>query len=340
MSIVYTSRAAWLFTALETLDDFGFNGREELRTAGVDIEDFQADGRAPIEIIATAWQLVSERTGDPAIGCRVAQQSFNPVHWQSLGLSVLCSRTLRDALERIVRYYEIITDVANFRLVEHDQELQLLVEMRVDPAAPSYEAEEYGMAAILRLLQEAARRKSIAKRIELVRPQHLANGDFEALFACPIGFGASRLSISFDRALVDEALPHSNALLAQYQDQYSAEYVKRHQQSSIANQVQEELLRLLPGADPSQKVIADALCMSVRKLQRLLTLENTSFNEILRELRMDLAQEYLLGSDRSPNEITYLLGYSDQSNFTRAFKSWFKQTPTQFRESRSHSINS
>jgi len=52
----------------------------------------------------------------------------------------------------------------------------------------------------------------------------------------------------------------------------------------------------------------------------------------LDETRRELAKEYVNDTSLSFSEITYLLGFSEQSNFTRAFKRWQGQSPSAFRE--------
>ena len=68
--------------------------------------------------------------------------------------------------------------------------------------------------------------------------------------------------------------------------------------------------------------------MSVRSLQE----NGTSFSELLRELRKQLARDYLIDPHHQLSEVAYLLGFSDQSNFTRAFRSWSGVTPARYRD--------
>ena len=73
------------------------------------------------------------------------------------------------------------------------------------------------------------------------------------------------------------------------------------------------------------------LHVSLRSLQRKLKEEDTSYKDLLEETRRQLALQYLRDSRRSIGEITYLLGFSEPSNFTRAFKRWTGKSPVQYR---------
>ena len=72
--------------------------------------------------------------------------------------------------------------------------------------------------------------------------------------------------------------------------------------------------------------------MSGRTLQRRLKEEGTSFGELLDWLRRGMAQAYLADDQISISEVSYLLGFSEQSAFQRAFKRWTGSTPVQFRK--------
>jgi AraC-like DNA-binding protein len=71
--------------------------------------------------------------------------------------------------------------------------------------------------------------------------------------------------------------------------------------------------------------------MSPRTLQRRLHEENTSHQQLLDELRRELAQRYLREPTIAIGETAFLLGFSEPSAFHRAFKRWTGTTPGTFR---------
>ena len=81
---------------------------------------------------------------------------------------------------------------------------------------------------------------------------------------------------------------------------------------------------------------ADAACrrlrVSRRTLQRRLKAEKTSFQKILTEVRADLAVRYLSDKRLKSFEVAMLLGYSNLSSFTTAFKSWYDMPPAAYRQ--------
>ena len=95
----------------------------------------------------------------------------------------------------------------------------------------------------------------------------------------------------------------------------------------MAGAVRDCLLGLLPAGEATQQRVADQLHRSTSTLQRQLRAENTSFREILDKTREFLAIEYMRDGKYSLAEVAFLVGYSDQSNFSRAFRRWTGSSP-------------
>ena len=79
------------------------------------------------------------------------------------------------------------------------------------------------------------------------------------------------------------------------------------------------LKRLLAGQRPGLQDVARELRLSTRTLQRRLTDEGVSFQQLMKEARQELAHHYLLHSSLELNETAYLLGYEDASSFFPRF---------------------
>jgi AraC-like DNA-binding protein len=95
--------------------------------------------------------------------------------------------------------------------------------------------------------------------------------------------------------------------------------------------VEDTLPQLPPHGKAHFSDVAQQLGMSARTLARKLNAEGVAFADILDQLRSVLAQRYLSQRDLPISEISWLLGYSEASSFTHAFKRWTGKTPRQFR---------
>ena len=140
-----------------------------------------------------------------------------------------------------------------------------------------------------------------------------------------IQFGA--VSIAFDRVALEAPLPGGNLELALVNDRIAEEYIDALDPSTISTEVRKLLIELLPSGDANQQSIASQMNRSLSTLQRQLAAENTNYKEIREHTRRDLAEQYVREGHYSLSQIAYLLGFSDQSNFSRAFRRWTGHSP-------------
>lgn len=104
-----------------------------------------------------------------------------------------------------------------------------------------------------------------------------------------------------------------------------------HNQSLLAT-VQALLLKKIPSGSFSIDEIATSLNLSKRTLQRHLSTLSTTFNDEVQIARRTLVVPLMKDQSLNLIEISYLLGYSDPEPFSRAFKKWFHQSPSVYRQ--------
>lgn len=103
-------------------------------------------------------------------------------------------------------------------------------------------------------------------------------------------------------------------------------------QDDIAGQLKRKLADLMARGEANADAACRALKLSRRTLQRRLKAEKTSFQKVLQEVRAVLAVNYLCDARLKSLEIAMLLGYSNISTFTTAFKSWYNLPPAEYRQ--------
>ena len=87
-----------------------------------------------------------------------------------------------------------------------------------------------------------------------------------------------------------------------------------------------------PAEFGAEESVAKRLYRSRSTLQRQLGAEGTSFRQILESTRRSLAENYLRSNDYTQAEVAFMLGFTDQSNFARAFKRWTGMSPGQYQK--------
>lgn len=198
----------------------------------------------------------------------------------------------------------------------------------LDPITASREKELLLMTGVSTLKQSMAI-PFIPTSVTLTRPTPDNPTPFIDLLGESIIFGADRCSITSSLSYFDE--PFVCADRDKYN--YTLEKIQQKQQNSTtkAEQTKQIIRELLKTHLPDLQSVAYELKISPRTLQRDLKDESITFKELLDSTRSEIAQRYLTNPSLSINEIAYLLGYTDPSNFARAFKKWTSHSPREWR---------
>jgi AraC-like DNA-binding protein len=162
-----------------------------------------------------------------------------------------------------------------------------------------------------------------------VRPAQIET--FHSLLRAPLQFGAARTRLVFDAESIERPLDGGNPELARHHDAIALQYLSQIERDDIQGRVRDVLRQRLARGEPSQEYVAELLNMSARTLQRKLGDCGTTYKEILDETRRVLALAYLSGPRHTVSDVTYLLGFSAGSSFTRAFRRWTGQSPSDWR---------
>ena len=135
-------------------------------------------------------------------------------------------------------------------------------------------------------------------------------------------------------AQVDALRPFTDANreLALRNDQFLDEMLDELGDPDLVSQVKKAIIENLPSGAPGEEDVARKLCVSGRTLQRRLAEQDTNFRTLLLEVRRELAVKYISDSAMPLAEISYMLGFSDSSSFSRAFKKWTGDPPAAYRE--------
>jgi len=167
-------------------------------------------------------------------------------------------------------------------------------------------------------------------RFRQVQPAE--TGVYFQLFRCPVAFGCERTELAFRTVDVDKRLTGSNAELAKLNEHVVVKYLAHREKEDVVNQVKAAIIDGLANGAVTEKSVAAGMYTTPRNLHRKLQKEDTSFKQLLTEVRQDLAQQYIQDRSKTLTEISYLLGFSEVSSFSRAYKGWTGKPPSTARE--------
>lgn len=332
MSATATALTSWAKAIRKTLEAAGVDPLPLFAEAGLDpaaLDDGNA--RYPVAGTTRLWQLALAATGRESIGLDVARQ-VGQTTFHALGYSLAASTTLKEAFERLVRYFRIVTDAAELGLEETPEGYRL--RMAIDPqrAVVAHESTDAFAYLIVRLCRGLYRRELSPLRVELRRPPPRDPLPYERAFRAPIRYDAPEIGLLFAHGVCERRLEGANPELARHNDEIVLRYLARYDRDNLVARVRATLTELLPSGEPAQAQVAAALHLSERSLQRKLAEEGTRYADLLQQTRQELARSYLDGRRHSVSEVAYLLGFGDTSSFTRAFKRWEGVAPSDYRE--------
>jgi len=316
----------YLAEALE--QDYGRDPAPLFARAGFPLERTRQSGvRVSQAASRRLWDLCIDATGDAAIGLKVGQR-IRPQGLHALGYAWMSSRCLADAFSRFTRYIGVLITVPVHAEVESSRAGCRLTVNFPDPAHRPHPA---GIEATLRGLVALA---SLAAG-KPVRPRAVSFahscGSTPAVYADAFGvaaeFDAATHALLVDTATAEALLPTDNPDIAAAVDQVAERYVAGLNPQPLGATVRELLRELLPTGAAGQESIARRLNRSLSTLQRQLHAEGLNYRKVLDETRRSLAEAYLREKRFSRAEIAYLLGFSDQSNFSRAYRRWTGRSP-------------
>lgn len=325
-----TSISSWVLVIATALELRGVDIPDLFKRAGLDPNALRdPDARYPTKGISELWRLAVEATADPAIGLKVALHT-QPTTFHALGFSLAASSTLLEAFERLARSLRLVTDSSRLDISCNEREVKLEV-INQPGAEPAPEGIDAFMAVCVRMARGLVGRDLDPLEVRMCRvaPQDVTS--FKRLFRVTPAFEAESNVLVFDARRCSELLPTRNAELAHVNEAVVARHLAELDAVDLHTQVHRYLVDALPRGESSQEAVAHKLGLSLRSLQRRLSDQGTSYSRILDEVRKELALSFIEDPRHTLGEIAYLLGFADQSNFTRSFKRWHGVSPSEHR---------
>jgi AraC-like DNA-binding protein len=286
------------------------------------------DARFPNDVVAQVWlRILAQRPGEamPLAMARAAPFATFGV----LSHGAKYAPDLRTVLSEFVRFRGLLSSELAARVLREDAHTHMRLQHTSDELDRGAGA-VVGIALAVRFLREVVGVDGLAG----VAIAHAPIGppeEYEEFFKAPVRFDAPHTELQFRSELVDAPLPR--------RDETAHDFITQHLDSARARvtqrgglaQVHEALEEQARQGEYSAQALAKSLGVSLRALQRQVAEHGTTLSDLIDDLRRANAEELLGDARLSVEEVAYLLGYSDESAFRRAFKRLSGQSPASFR---------
>lgn len=292
------------------------------------------DGRIPLHCYRNLMRRAQSMTGDPALALHFSEE-VDMASVSILGLIMEASPTMGDAFAQLQRYGRLAADVEHlsdgprFELAQRAGKL-FLVDRRNGPNEfPELTERTFASLAC------GPRRFLPRPHVLAVFVTHPAPGhaeEYERIFRCPVHFSAEWNALELHPQIAGWEVAQTPRYVFGILTRHADGLLEDMQaEKGLRSRVETLLLPILHQGDVSADMIAEKLGFSRQTLFRKLKGEDTTFSEVLDDLRQRTAKLYLEGQTASVNETAYLVGFSEPSSFSRAFKRWTGHSPKEFR---------
>jgi len=248
-----------------------------------------------------------------------------------LGYAMMSCATLGQAVTIGLRYYRTAGPLYELDFTVEREEA--IIEVRdvigLGPLEPFLVEELF--ASMPPLIHELIGEPIQPRGLDLAYPAPRYAPRYREVFDCPLHFEADGNRFRFDAALLERPLVRADADNLTLFERSCRELLEEIESSeTLASVVRREILAS-PGAIPTADAMAARLNIGARTLRLRLAALGTSYQALLDEVRCRIAVDYLQNTELSTQEIAELLGFTEATNFRRAFLRWTSHTPTAYR---------
>jgi AraC-like DNA-binding protein len=286
--------------------------------------------RYPYHLLCKAFVEAGVITRNENIGLEFAKY-YSPLDLNALGVTFLSSGSLIEAFQRLLRYESVVNSNLMFSITESADQIDLISDVPDVPEDAVRIIEDSRTAVLVDMCRLGLDKSLDFVEVAFTYPEPKSTGEHFGIFRCPVKFSQPASRISFNIADTRRPFTASNRELALNSDQILEGMIKELTRSDIISQVKRAIIDNLPSGTPDQDDIAKQVFVSSRTLQRRLADENTNLRALVLEVRRELAEKYIADKTMPLAEISYMLGFSDTSSFSRAFKQWTGDSPASFR---------
>lgn len=312
------------------------------RAAGIRLSDTEnPDARLPATAFAGAWKTIAGTLADPWFGLNLGR-SLEHFPFSHITFGVMRnSQTLFSALENLIRYHNLLSDVATPEIRREKAFVTLILESDIPEMNQDIQYTWFVFVMILSLVRYLGGNDlcPVETRFSQAPPKD-AGKPLTEFFRSPVRFRAATGELVFRKADLESGIRLADSGMLPHYEMAADKRLRRQDQDQTWRQRVESAI--LAGQDTERIKLdgttLDRICgrMGVgrRKLQARLKAEGTSFREIHGAIRTEKAKALLRDREIPIVEIAFALGFSEQSAFHHAFRKWTGSTPGEYRKRR------
>lgn len=288
--------------------------------------------RFPTETYMKLLHVAEAMIGELGLGVKIGQE-FRPQTFRDIGYVAVSCENIKQALTLNRKYQRLTQEIGTTKLIFDGEFASIIWEPYSDDPEymrPITDAVFSGYFT-MGLWMAWNNAGKVMSKVQFKHGPVPYADLFASRFNCEVEFNAPVNAMIFDAEVATLPLPQYNPqLVAAITQRLDRALTQVNAPQVIQNQAYDIIEALLPSCTPTIAQVAKLLGMSDRTLRRRLAIENISFRELLQKVRQDSCEIHLRDHSVSLTNLAYKLGYSEQSAFTHAFRSWYDMSPKQY----------
>jgi AraC-like DNA-binding protein len=315
----------------ESAKEFGLDPDELFREAGIDPQlRLDSTARISAEQYDRLIWTEKQKSKDDAFVFHMVDH-IHPSYMGAIGYSWMTSASLRKGFKLLARYARLLADEAIVQLEDHGENLHVLLEFGQAGERDPDLRERLRLANAVKLCRLNCGETFKPARIHFRQSEPPKPAAYYSFFRCELQFDSDSSILMIDSGVADKPLPGFNAQLENLLEQQIIDYLARLDKQDVVGRTKSVIFEYLPSGHVLIEDVAAKLNTSVRTLRRKLSGKGASFKELLTQTRRELGERYIHDNSLSLTEIAFLLGFSDSSSFSRVYKTWTGQSPSEYR---------
>lgn len=292
----------------------------------------QPDARLPVRQFVDLLEHAARVSGDENIGLRLGC-SQDPSSFGPLADAIVHATDVAGAVANVARYFHVHQEGAGLELRIEGRHALIAYSIRAPEILDYRQDAELSIAKMMNFTRILlGNRAWTPHAIYFEHPEPRDSSEQRRVFGAPVYFSQPCNAMVAPRELLSQRLAGDDqARLEQLRHLAESLAAPSAPADELLALVRQQILRRLRAGSVSIQAVAAALDLSERTLQRRLGESGVTFNELVEGMRLELSRRYLRQDHLSLTEIGYLLGYSELSAFSRAFRRWTGISPIEFR---------
>ncbi|MBU2511153.1 AraC family transcriptional regulator [bacterium] len=289
-----------------------------------------SDERLPIWPTFQICQAANESVADPAFALRIGENT-SPRSLGIFGNIIMNCCNLGEMIEPLCRYYPVSRELTRVETRLEKDRIFIIFDVQAPEGIRHLLVEKF-FATTITFVRQLSGREIRPLEMRFCHPPVSYTDQYQRIFRCPLFFNHFENAIVFKTEYLEYQCCHYNSEIKEILSSHIELLLPDHQiAQTFQEQVRAVILKHLHQGKIDIEMVSDRFRMSRWTLNRKLSAEGTSFQDILADIRKNLAVDYLKNSGFSILQIANLLGFTNQSCFPKAFKRWYGLTPLEYR---------